>query len=153
MTNQIGFSVLLILASVAAPLAAQSAPTDRRAASHPSARCFRLDFTRDSSTALLPDRLQWTASDSIARLAWDTTSADARELSRQTRGRARWRRIGKDSVVVVIAFDLVDWAADMHFTLERDSVRGVIDAGRSGSNVTRPFVGAPVACPVHDHAS
>jgi len=152
MTGQFRAVIVLSLATLAVSRAA-SVPGRARAESQPSARCFRLKFLHDSATALLPDRLQWSAADSIARVAWDTTSADARELSRQTRGNARWNRFGRDSIVIRVGFTLVDWAESIRFRMERDSIRGVlVESGRSATTM-RPFVGVPDACPVRDHAS
>jgi hypothetical protein len=121
---------------------------------HPSApHCFRLEFARDTLVSWYPDRLQWSPDQPIAHVAWDTTSRDSRELRRQTRGQAKWRRIG-NSVDIDVWHTFVS-SMIVHFVVRSDSIAGTMSwYGEAGPpEATRPFIGLRIPCPVRDHAS
>jgi hypothetical protein len=153
MTGQIVGTAILALAAFSASAVAQSSPRGVTPTGDGTPRCLRLAFLHDSATAVFPDRLQWSATDSIARFGWDTSWADAREMRRQIGGHGRWYRFGRDSIVIRLGFTLTESSWALRFKIEPESIRGVLVESGSRGTMLRPFVAAPQACPVRDHAS
>jgi len=116
--------------------------------------CFQLHFGRDAEITWFPDRVQWSPSLRTARLAWDSTHGGAQEFRKQTRGEARWYRLGADSIRIVSLATPFS-SLDIRFVTPGDSLHGVmqwLDEGGLAKS-TRSILGVRIACPIRDHAS
>lgn len=139
------------IAFAACAVRAQQAPPT-------AAQCYRMLYTRDSTDTPLPDRFvgdsplpdhfRWSPVDSQARFWSESPTANAREAIKQTRGRASWRRIRADSVVIVLWSMFVS-SGDIRFTSFTRPASGIVQwLDESNHPIERhTFVARAVTCP------
>ena len=117
-------------------------------------RCYAMVYARDSANSPLPDHFRWSPSDSVARFWQASPTPNARELQKQTRGRAPARRLPGDSVVIPL-WSFAASYGELRFAPADSPTSGIVqwmDEGH-GPIERYTFTTRVVACPHLDPAS
>jgi hypothetical protein len=130
----------------------------------PSLPCFQVRYIRDSTEqtkarqavlpeVMLPEGIQFSPSVLVARVWWDSTTEDGREMQKQVGRELQWRRLSRDSVVIVVVRSLGE-RLDVRMTVGADSLRGIMWLWADGPGLSiHPFVAHRAECPARYRVS